>query len=40
VKIVEALLVALFSDGERHARRMRLIADVEVPGDTLPVSAG
>jgi ribose 5-phosphate isomerase B len=39
-EIVEAFLAMLFSGGERHGRRIRLISDFEAAGDAPPISAG
>jgi ribose 5-phosphate isomerase B len=35
-----AFLATPFCGGERHARRIRLIADFEAAGDAPPISAG
>jgi ribose 5-phosphate isomerase B len=40
VEVVEAFLAALFSGGERHGCRIRLIADFEAAGDAPPISVG
>lgn len=39
-EMVEAFLATPFSDGERHACRIRLIADFEAAWDAPPISAG
>jgi len=39
-EIVEAFFASPLSGGERHARRIRLIAGFEAAGDALPISAG
>jgi ribose 5-phosphate isomerase B len=39
-EIVEAFVATPFCGGERHVRRIRLIADFEATGDAPPISAG
>lgn len=39
-EIVEAFLATLFFGGERHGRRIRLVADFEAGGDAPLISAG